>query len=156
MKLLLGSDHNGFVLKEQIKAYLHERGIAVDDLGCHSEAPADYPDIAFAAADLIAAGNCDRGILVCGTGNGMAISANKVPGIRAALCHDPLSAERARKSNDAQILTMGAWIIGWPEAQRVLDIWLAAEFTGGESARKVGKIKEREREQHQPNPLKRE
>jgi len=146
MKLLLGCDHNGFGLKEQIKAYLSQQEIVVRDLGCHSEKPADYPDIAFAAADLVAAGECSRAILVCGTGNGMAISANKVPGVRAALCHDPVSAERARKSNNAQILTMGAWIIGWPEAKRVLDIWLVSEFAGGESARKVGKIEERERE----------
>lgn len=145
MKLLIGSDHNGFALKEQIKAYLDERRFEVRDLGCHSETPADYPDIAFEAADLISAGEYARGILVCGTGNGMAISANKVAGVRAALCHDPVSAERARKSNDAQILTMGAWIIGWAEAKRVIDIWLEAEFAGGESARKVGKIEERDR-----------
>ncbi|WP_058303301.1 RpiB/LacA/LacB family sugar-phosphate isomerase [Gorillibacterium timonense] len=145
MRLVLGCDHNGFVLKEQIKAYLREQGIDVRDLGCHSDQPADYPDIAFAAADLIAREEESRAILVCGTGNGMAISANKVAGVRAALCHDPISAERARKSNDAQILTMGAWIIDWQEAKLVIDIWLASEFGGGESARKVGKIIEHER-----------
>ncbi|MEO3943914.1 RpiB/LacA/LacB family sugar-phosphate isomerase [Gorillibacterium sp. CAU 1737] len=140
MKLILGSDHNGYALKEQIRTYLQQQSVSVCDLGPHSHEPVDYPDIALEAAMRIAKGESVRAILVCGTGNGMAISANKVPGVRAALCHDPLSAERARKSNDAQILTMGAWLIGWEQAKGVIDIWLASEFAGGESARKVSKI----------------
>ena len=141
MKIGIGCDHNGYKLKEQIRTYLTRLGIQYKDFGCHSMEPIDYPDIAFQAAEEIAAGHLDRAILVCGTGNGMNISANKILGVRAALCHDPLSAEKARKSNDAQVLTMGAWIVDWPIAERVLSVWLTSEFEGGASLRKVEKVK---------------
>jgi len=144
MRIGLGCDHNGYELKEKIKAHLAALGLPCADFGCYTPEAVDYPDIAFQAAEEIAAGHLDRAILVCGTGNGMNISANKVPGVRAALCHDPLSAEKARKSNDAQVLTMGAWIIDWAIAQEVLTAWLASEFEGGESLRKVSKVKARE------------
>ena len=138
----MGSDHYGYSLKEDLKAYLEELGHEPVDLGCHGAAePVDYPDVAVEVAEKIARGEYARGILICGTGIGMAIVANKIPGVRAACCHDPYSAERARKSNDAQILTMGAQIVGPALGRQLLDHWLASEFAGGRSTSKVEKIK---------------
>lgn len=147
MRIGIGSDHLGFELKEQLRDYLTARGFEVTDYGCHSTEHVDYPDIAFQVAEMILKGAHPRGVLVCGTGNGMTIAANKVNGIRAALCHDPVSAERAGKSNDAHILAMGALIIDFDQAREVLDRWLESEFQGGPSARKIGKIRQREEEQ---------
>jgi ribose 5-phosphate isomerase B len=110
------------------------------DFGVFNPEPVDYPDIAVKVAEAVAAGEVDRGILLCGTGIAMSIVANKVPGVRAALCHDVYSAERARKSNNAQILTMGARVIGSEVAKKIAEAWLPAEFSGGRSARKVAKI----------------
>ena len=142
MKIIMGSDHYGYSLKEDLKAYLEELGHEPVDLGCHGAAePVDYPDVAVEVAEKIARGEYARGILICGTGIGMAIVANKIPGVRAACCHDPHSAERARKSNDAQILTMGAQIVGPALGRQLLDHWLASEFAGGRSTSKVEKIK---------------
>jgi ribose 5-phosphate isomerase B len=144
MRIGIGSDHLGFELKEKLKDYLASRGFDVADYGCHSTEHVDYPDIAFQVAGQVVAGSHPRAVLVCGTGNGMTIAANKVKGIRAALCHDPISAERAGKSNNAQILCMGALIIGFEQAKLVMDLWLASEFQGGPSARKIAKIRQRE------------
>ncbi|MBN1992588.1 MAG: ribose 5-phosphate isomerase B [Anaerolineae bacterium] len=141
MKIIIGSDHFARALKDDLKAHLKTQGYEVVDLGAFDDTPVDYPDVAEALAQEIAAGNYERGVLVCGTGIGMAIAANKVPGVRAACCHDPYSAERARKSNDAQIITMGAQVIGPMVAKSLLDIWLQAEFAGGRSAAKVEKLK---------------
>jgi ribose 5-phosphate isomerase B len=141
MEILMGSDHIGFSLKEDLKSYLKELGHNPIDLGCFdSTQPIDYPDVALELAEKIAACASDRGILICGTGIGMAIVANKIPGVRAACCHDPFSAERARKSNNAQILTMGAQIVAPTLARLILDHWLASEFSGGRSLPKVVKI----------------
>jgi ribose 5-phosphate isomerase B len=140
----IGSDDAGYALKERIAAHLRASGYPVLDFGCHSSDPVDYPDVAFSVATAIANEECPRGILICGTGIGMAIAANKVPGVRAAQAHDPYSAERARKSNDAQILTLGARVIGTELALSLVDTWLHAEFGGGASARKVAKITEGE------------
>ena len=146
MRIVLGSDHFGYPLKETLKSHLLELGHEPVDLGCYDATEAvDYPDVAVAVAEKIASGEFDRGILVCGTGIGMAIAANKVPGVRAACCHDPYSAERARKSNDAKIITMGAEIIGPALGRQLLDHWLASEFGGGRSAPKVEKIKKLDR-----------
>ncbi len=142
----VGSDDAGYALKETIAARLRESGYPVTDFGCYSPEPVDYPDVAFSLASAVATGEFTRGILICGTGIGMAIAANKVPGVRAAQAHDPYSAERARKSNDAQILTLGARVVGPELALSLVDTWLHAEFTGGASARKVGKIVRREQE----------
>lgn len=151
MKILIGSDHIGFPLKANIKQYLEEQGHEVIDLGCPDENNAiDYPDVAENLAVRIAKGESDRGILVCGTGIGMAIAANKVPGVRAACCHDPYSAERARKSNNAQVLTMGAQIVAPTLARLLLDHWLASEYSGGRSAPKVIKIDELDKKYHKP------
>jgi ribose 5-phosphate isomerase B len=142
MKILIGSDSLGYDLKEKLTDYLQELGHEVLDVGVEKpDHPTHYPDIAIALAEKIAAGETDRGILICGTGIGMAIAANKIPGVRAACAHDAYSAERARKSNDAQIITMGAQIIGPTLACTLLDRWLASEFSGGRSSPKVDKLK---------------
>ena len=140
-RIAIGCDQNAFHLKQELSAYLVECGFEPVDFGCQgADDPVDYPDVALQLAESIAKNEFDRGILLCGTGIGMAITANKVPGVRAACCHDPYSAERARKSNDAQILTMGAQIIAPTLARLVLDHWLQSEFLGGRSSAKVKKI----------------
>jgi ribose 5-phosphate isomerase B len=144
MKLALGCDHNAYEMKESIKHFLEEKGHEIVDYGCFSCADIDYPDVAFQVAQDIQKGKFTRGILICGTGIGMAIAAGKVPGIRAALCHDTYSAERARKSNNAQILTMGAKVIGLETAKKVVEAWMNAEFEGGNSGRKIKKIMDQE------------
>lgn len=144
MRIAIGADDAGFPLKEMIRKHLVERGYEPYDYGVHSGELADYPDIGFPLANGISEGQFDRGILICGTGIGMSITANKVPGIRAALCHDVYSAERARKSNNAQILTMGARVIGPELAKTIVDAWLISEFEDGLSTRKVQKIQTEE------------
>lgn len=144
MKVLIGSDNNAFTLKEEMKRFIQAKGIEVADYGCYTEDEVDYPDVAFQLADDIRRGVAERGILLCGTGIGMAIAAGKVPGIRAALCHDTYSAQRARKSNNAQILTLGAKVVGMETAREVVEAWLNSDFSGGGSARKVNKIMEQE------------
>jgi ribose 5-phosphate isomerase B len=136
----IGADEAAFDLKEILKAYLKGKGVDVEDYGAFDRNPVLYPDVAVKVAEAVAEGRHTRGILMCGTGIGMAISANKVPGIRAANCHDTYSAQRARKSNDAQILTMGARVIGPELAKTIVDAWLASEFEGGGSAPKVERI----------------
>lgn len=142
MKIAIGCDNAAVSLKLVLKDYLATRDdIEVIDFGVSSENDLElYPDVAERTALSVANGECDRGILLCGTGLGMAISANKVPGIRAATCHDVYSAERARKSNNAQIITMGARVIGPESAKTTLKAWLASEFAGGGSAPKVQRI----------------
>lgn len=147
MKLAIGCDEAAFTMKEAVKALLVEKGIEVEDFGTYSpEEKVLYPNVAFEVAESIASGKNERGILVCGTGIGMAISANKVKGIRAAVCHDPYSAERSRMSNDAQIMCMGARVIGIELAKNLVNLWLSCEFSGGNSADKVDRIKEYELE----------
>jgi ribose 5-phosphate isomerase B len=138
--IALGSDHLGAALKAKLSAHLVELGYEVKDFGGEPETEVDYPDVAAAVAQAVAGGETDRAILVCGTGLGMAISANKVPGVRAASVTDVYSAERSRRSNDAQILCLGSLVVGEALALALLDTWLAAEFDGGRSARKVAKI----------------
>jgi ribose 5-phosphate isomerase B len=142
MRIVIGADHIGLPLKNVVRDYLAARGVEVVDFGVNGEEPVDYPDIAHKVARAVADGDFDRGVLVCGTGIGMAIVANKVPGVRAAQCHDPYSAERARGSNDAQIITMGARVIGSELAKKIIDAWLGMEFQGGTSAPKVQRINE--------------
>jgi ribose 5-phosphate isomerase B len=142
MNVVLGSDHNGLGLKLAIMEHLKSQGIECEDIGTYSEDPVDYPDIAEKLAIEIAEGNHTRGILICGTGIGMAIAANKIPGVRAAQAHDIYSAERARKSNNAQILTLGAQVVGLETAKLLVDTWMRSEFQGGRSEPKVAKINE--------------
>jgi ribose 5-phosphate isomerase B len=143
--VLIGCDEAAFELKEIVKKHLQSQGINVVDYGVHSAEPVDYPDIAVQVARDVAAKKSDRAILICGTGIGMAITANKVPGVYAAQAHDTFSAERARKSNNAQVITMGARVIGPELAKQIVDHWMASEFAGGGSARKVEKIVKIER-----------
>lgn len=146
MKIAIGCDEAAFRLKEIIKEYLVKLGEEVEDFGTYDTNPTLYPDTAVKVAESIVEGKNERGILLCGTGIGMAITANKVPGIRAAVCHDPYSAERARKSNDAQIMTLGARIIGEELAKNLVSVWLKSEFQGGGSTAKVERINHYESE----------
>ena len=142
MKILIGSDGFGYRLKEEIKDYLLKIGHIPVDVGVDKTDSSDiYPDVANELANLISSSETDRGILICGTGIGMAMVANKVPGVRAACAHDPYSAERARKSNNAQIITFGAQIVGAMLVRVLLDHWLNSEFEGGRSTKKLEKIK---------------
>src|SRR3989475_2043160 len=143
--IAVGSDDAGFGLKEEVKKYLESEGHAVTDYGCESPDPVDYPDVALLVAKAVARGEHDRAILVCGTGIGMAITANKVPGVYASVAHDAYSAAKARSSNNTQVLTLGARVVAPELASTLADIWLRTEFEGGASARKVGKVEKTER-----------
>jgi ribose 5-phosphate isomerase B len=138
--IAVGADSAGADLKEHLAQYMRDKGYEVKDYGNGSEQ--DYPDVAAEVASRVAEGEHERALLVCGTGLGMAITANKIPGVRAATAHDPFSAERLRKSNDAQIIAMGQRVIAPQTAELVLDHWLASEFEGGPSAAKVDKVKQ--------------
>jgi ribose 5-phosphate isomerase B len=138
--MIVGSDQNGRALLDLLIEHLKSKNIQVIDLGSKPGEQVDYPDIAEKVALEMLQKKSDRGLLICGTGIGMAIAANKIPGIRAACCHDAYSASRAKKSNNAQIITMGAQVIGPELAKDLLDIWLAAEFSGGRSTSKVEKL----------------
>jgi ribose 5-phosphate isomerase B len=149
VKIIIGSDQNGFALKNTVIEYLKSKNIDISDIGVYDENPVNYPEIAEKLALKIADGSYERGILICGTGIGMAIVANKIPGVRAAVCHDIYSAERARKSNDAQIMTMGAQIVGPELAKLIVDGWIKSEFTGGRSTPKVDMINKIDHKYHQ-------
>lgn len=151
MRIALGCDEAAFELKELLASVVREAGHEVEDFGTFDARPVLYPDIAFAVGESIVAGRNERGLLLCGTGIGMAISANKVAGIRAAQAHDTYSAERARKSNDAQIVTIGARVVGPELAKSIVWAWLAADFEGGRSNAKVEAIKAYEQGQHAPS-----
>ncbi len=140
MKIAIGSDHGGFALKQQIIGLLTEMGHEFKDFGCFSEDSVDYPDFAFPTAEAVAGGEFERGILICGTGIGVSICANKVNGIRCALCGDVLSAELTRKHNDSNILAMGGRIIGVETAKAIVRTWLSTEFEGGRHTRRIEKI----------------
>ena len=140
MKIIIGSDHGGIHLKEVLKQHLTERGIEVHDAGTYTEDSCDYPDIALQVCRAVTAGDGDRGILVCGTGIGMSMAANKVKGIRAALCGDVFSAIMSREHNDANVICLGERVLGPGLAVCILDAWLDTEFAGGRHARRVNKI----------------
>ena len=140
MNISIACDHGAYALKERLKARLLEQGHHVADCGAHSAESCDYPDFAAAAARLVADGSCARGVVLCTTGIGMSIAANKVRGVRCALCHEPLSAEMTRRHNDANMLAMGAAITGEALAERILDVFLATEFEGGRHQRRIDKI----------------
>lgn len=144
MQIAIGSDHAGFNLKEAVKDILAEMGHTHEDFGCHGTISVDYPDIAFIVADAVAAGRFEQGILVCGSGIGMSIVANKVDGIRAALCHDTFCAKGAREHNNANILCMGERVIGQGLAKEIVIAYLTSEFEGGRHARRVEKMHARE------------
>ncbi|MBE6957038.1 MAG: ribose 5-phosphate isomerase B [Ruminococcaceae bacterium] len=140
MKISMGCDHGGYLLKEHVKKYLTDKGHEVVDCGCHSLDSCDYPEFGAAAARAVASGECERGIVVCTSGIGISISANKVKGIRCALCSEPLSAEMTRRHNNANMLAMGAGMTGPNMAERLVDVFLTTEFEGGRHQRRVDGI----------------
>ncbi len=145
MKLVIGSDHGGVDLKEEVKMVLKEfRDIEVTDVGTFGTDSVDYPDIAEKVCNAIMSGKADRGILLCGTGLGISIAANKFKGIRCAVCHDVFSAKMSRSHNDANVLAMGGRVIGFGSAGEVVRAWITTEFSGGRHARRINKISELE------------
>lgn len=146
--IALGADHAGLTLKEAVKTWLRSRGDEVVDFGTHTAESVDYPDYASLVADAVSAGTADRGILVCGTGIGMTIAANKIPGVRAATCGDAYTARMAREHNDTNVLALGARVIDSDEAMEVVRVWLETAFAGERHARRVEKLAALERKEH--------
>ena len=144
MKIAIGSDHRGFEAKERVKALLQSLNLEVSDCGTHSHEPCDYTEAGLAVAQAVAGGQAERGVLFCGSGIGMSITANKVRGVRAALCHDELTAQMARRHNDANVLCLPADLVGDALMQGIVRMWLDTEFEGGRHARRVQKIVEYE------------
>ncbi len=145
MQIAIGSDHRGFGMKLKLSEVLTELGHTVMDEGTHSTESCDYPDVASAVARKVSSGEADRGILVCGTGIGMAITANKFPGIRATTCHDEITAEICRRHNDVNVLCLSGDLLGESRLDNLLRVWLETEFEGGRHARRLEKIAEIER-----------
>ncbi|MDR1556138.1 MAG: ribose 5-phosphate isomerase B [Tannerellaceae bacterium] len=144
MKITIGSDHIAYEFKEQIKAYLLEKGHQVTDLGTHATERVDYTDYGFAVGEAVAKGEGDRGIVCCGTGIGISIAANKVKGIRCVVCSEPYSARLSREHNNTNILSLGARVVGIESGKMIIDEWLKAAFEGGRHAGRIGKITEYE------------
>ncbi len=138
--MVLGSDHAGFELKEDLKAYLQEKGVEVVDLGVPDETPVDYPDIGQRVAEKISRGEFSRGILICGSGIGMSIVANRFPRVRGALCHDLYAARISREHNNANLLVLGGRVTGKGLAREILRVWLETEFQGGRHQKRLEKI----------------
>ena len=145
--LAIGSDHGGYELKEEVKKHLQEKGYEIKDFGTYSTESVDYPDFALPVAEAVASGECEKGILICSTGIGISISANKVNGIRAAVCSEPYTAEMTRRHNDANILCMGGKMIGVNMGLKITDTFLETEFEGGRHQRRVNKIADIEKKQ---------
>lgn len=143
--IAIGSDHGGYSLKQVIMKHLDERGLEYRDYGTYSEESCDYPIYAEAVARAVAGGEAERGILICGTGIGMSMAANKIHGIRCALCGDCYSAELTRRHNDANILALGARVLGEGLAEKIMDTFLTTEFEGGRHARRIGLIADLEK-----------
>lgn len=146
MKVAIGCDHAGVDLKHEVARFLREQGHEVADFGTEGTESVDYPDFARRVAEAVRSGQAERGVLICGTGIGMSIAANKVPGVRAALCHDVYSARLTREHNDANVLTMGARVIGPGLAVEIAKAFFGGEFAGGRHARRVDKIAQIERD----------
>ncbi|MBA4541847.1 MULTISPECIES: ribose 5-phosphate isomerase B [Thermoactinomyces] len=144
MRIILGSDHGGLRLKKEVKELLTELDIAYEDVGCDCEESVDYPDYAYPVAKKVAEGEFDLGILICGTGIGMSIAANKVKGIRCAVVTDEFSARMAREHNNANILALGERVVGPDLAKSIVRAWLGAEFQGNRHARRLEKISQLE------------
>lgn len=140
MKIAIGCDHGGFTLKQLILKHLEQKGYTVKDFGCFSEASVDYPDYAYPVAKAVVSGEAEKGILICGTGIGMSIAANKVKGIRCALCCDTFSAHATAEHNDSNVLALGARVIGPGLALDIVDAWLGAQFMGKQHIARIEKI----------------
>jgi ribose 5-phosphate isomerase B len=141
MKVVIASDHGGMNIRQEIMNLMKEMNMEYVDLGCECGTSVDYPDFAFPAAEMVAKGEVDKGILICGTGIGMSIAANKVKGIRCALVHDTFSAKATREHNDTNMLAMGERVIGAGLARDIAKIWLTTEFEGGRHENRVNKMK---------------
>jgi ribose 5-phosphate isomerase B len=148
MKIVVAADHVGFPLKEKVLEYLKSRGLEVEDYGASNAERVDYPDFAEKVAAQVAAKQADYGVLVCGTGIGMMLAANKVPGIRAVVANDTLSAHMAREHNDANVLTLGSRMIDAAIMRHIVDTWLSTPFAGGRHARRVQKIEALDQRYH--------
>jgi ribose 5-phosphate isomerase B len=148
MKIVIGSDHRGYEAKERIKALLQSLGQEIIDFGTDSTRACDYPDTGIRVAEAVSRGEADRGVLFCGSGIGMSIVANKVHGVRAALCHDELTAQMAARHNNANVLCLPADLVGDALMQGIVRVWLSTEFEGGRHARRVEKILQYERNHH--------
>ena len=146
LTVALACDHGGYALKEALKAHLAAKGIPCEDFGCHSAESCDYPIFAEKAARAVADGQCSLGVVVCTTGIGVSMVANKVKGVRCALCHEPWSAQMTRRHNDANMLALGAGVTGVMTAERIVDAFLATEFEGGRHARRVELMMDVEKE----------
>jgi len=142
MRIAIGCDHRGLNLKKVIAGLLSEEGHSYEDFGCYDTASVDYPDIGGGVAQAVAEGHFDHGILVCSTGIGMSMVANKVPGVRAALCHDVFSARRSREHNDANVLCLGEWVVGEGLAREIVSAYLGAQFQGGRHAQRLEKVRD--------------
>lgn len=140
MKIVIGADHAGFELKAHLASRLRDAGHEVEDVGTHSLDSVDYPDLAAAVARGVASGEAERGVLVCGTGLGVAIAANKVDGVRAVTCHDHFTASMARRHNDANVVCVGARVVGSGVAEEVVAAFVESDFEGGRHGRRVDKI----------------
>ncbi|GAB6164709.1 ribose 5-phosphate isomerase B [Thermostilla marina] len=151
MRIAIGSDHRGFEVRNRLAKFVESLGHEVELFGGDDETPVDYPDVAETVARKVVAGEFDRGILLCGTGLGMSIAANKIPGVRAAACHDQLTAEMSRRHNDANVLCMSAELLGERLMNEVVRIWLTTDFEGGRHARRVEKIAAIERAVQEEN-----
>ena len=138
--IAIACDHGGYELKETVKAHLQEKGYEVRDFGTNSLDSCDYPDFGAPAARAVASGECEKGILICTTGIGMSMVANKTPGIRCALCSDPLSASLTRRHNNTNMLALGAGVIGPNLALEIVDVWLTTDFEGGRHQRRIDKV----------------
>lgn len=145
MKIAMGSDHAGFELKEAVKSQLEEAGHEVEDVGTHSSESTDYPPFAAKAAELVAGGSAEKGVIVCGSGVGVSIVANKVDGVRAVNAHDAAEAEMSRRHNDANVVTLSGARLDPDQAKPIVETFLSTEFDGGRHARRVGEIAEVER-----------
>src|SRR5574340_51709 len=139
-EIVIGSDHAGFELKEKVKAHLEERGLVVRDVGTHSIASVDYPKIAHQVAGAVADGRFERGVVVCGSGLGVSMAANRHPGVRAAVAYDENTARLSREHNDANVLALGGRSLDHQKALRILDLWLDTPFAGGRHANRVAQI----------------
>lgn len=141
--IALGSDHGGYALKQEVIKHLLQRGLEYKDFGCYSEESCDYPEFGHIVGHVVAAGECERGILICGTGIGISISANKIPGVRAAVCTDCFTAEATRLHNDANILAMGGRVVGPGLALKIVDTFLDTPFSNEERhSRRISKIED--------------
>jgi ribose 5-phosphate isomerase B len=146
MRIAIGSDHRGYHVKAKLIQLLQQWGHETIDEGAHDSQSVDYPDIAAIVSRKVSAGEVDRGILICGTGIGMAIAANKFPGVRAAPCHDEVTAEMSRRHNDVNVLCLSADLLGERRIDRMVELWLRTEFEGGRHARRVERISQFEKE----------